>query len=1183
MDHDSVTGPKSPVFKGLNGGTDSSTRFNNHLEAEARSVGYQQTTNGEVHSVEDGGSNTIPSEHDKSDSEAETVVLSGKEGGPDHQITKAIKLEEADSGSEAKQINVQGHSNMKFNGKLTNGSRRPSLKRKRGKEDPNINQEANGRESSALSSTESSPVPQVHSPRSSDSRSDRSRSSPPVDDDKRQDGKLRKQRKTHDRKISHNKQTAHDNTADSVDGRERRETRSATHFDEQSHRSESPPPRTKARAKSTQSSVPQGVTKRRKPAPLNVDRRRKTSEDAHADSDGSSSVQSHHRLQKLNSVDGHAMSPAKISHKKNRDRNGRTLLARACTQGYEEAEKWVKERPQDIDTADNAGNTPLQIASLAGQDEVVELLLDAGCDKTCKNIDLDTPLIDAVENSHLEVVRLLLKAGVDPRQRNAKGQEPLELVNMEDEDGEDIRAALLQARRDNDATRRQSEDHKHHSGRDLDTPPAHATGASPTESHRSPPPVDNGGRRRTARSVPTKDALLWVNPTPQRLREEAGKGNIMIVDHILRMRPEVDIQSILAAVKGGHDDVLGLMIALASPEPDPEPLRSPDHKPGFSTPMLAAIGRGNLDIIRLLLDQPGFNPTRRLFKNSTYPELAKERQGPGWEEEYSMLQKAYDDHSRDGGRRSNTASPRRVRTKRSAPKRESPEPSSSPHGARKPRKQNPPVADDSDNEVKRRPSYQGTAVRSRAGGKEASTAAPEPDSGPHKPKTAEIRSSYDTEPTGPARTDSLKPKRKLMSGNELRTDKEGKRIPKAIAEFPPSSTQDPAKPKPRQSFSSQDRPQSKPDEDVSYVIKPKKASSEEPVRTKQDSGKKRLRVSVSPKASRAEFKEVVKRKKRQRVDSLGKAIDQDPEDSTPAPPVMVVNMVVASPTAVTSPGQGAAPVAFMGAPTAEPLTKSPTEVQPSPSMVSPRNCLDQALNWSPEQNGTESQTTSASGHIKNEAEIEAEALRIKIERDKEQEAEREKQAIIEREDAERQARTAREAEAARLEAQRQAEEAERQARLEREAEEARIAKVKRDEEMQRRRSEEERQRKEEQERRRRDREERESLRRLRQQQEEERARTEALPNGLRRAAEIGTERAKDRKEITKWLPLRTVTMGDLDSNCESQVANEQWLANIQAAPILANEDLELSQCKPIYTTLLWPCSLNPSQIQLGLV
>ena len=1161
------------------GDVDPASQADNQLAGEASNGDISQLSNGDSHITGPISAGRPQTEHDKSDSEAETVILSEKEEGKNHKAMKAIKLEDAEYVSEDRPGVVPMEEAGGNDAIAMETGRRTSLKRKRGKEAPKDDGEHDERDSSALSSTTSSPAPQLHSSKTSGSRSDRSRSSPPIDDDKTH-GKLRKRSGGNDKKRSNKVRKAHDASIESNAAQECRETRSATYGDERSQQSDSPPARAKGRPRSTQPHHPsnQGISKRRKPAPLHVERRRKASEDFEAESDESSSAQSHHRLQLLHYTDGHAMSPAKISHKKNRDRSGRTLLARACVQGPEEARRWIIDRPQDINTQDHAGNTPLQIASLAGQAEVVALLLEAGCDTTCRNIDSDTPLIDAVENSHVEVVKLLLKAGVDPRQRNAKGQEPLELVDLDDDDADEIRDTLLQARKENDATRRQSEDQRHHGVRDADTPSAHASGASPTESNRSPPPIETGGRRRTARSQPTNDALLWVNPTPQRLKEEAGKGNIMIVDHILKMRPEANTDAVLAAVKGGHDDVLGLMIAIANPDPDPEPLYSAGDKDGHSTPMLAAIGRGNLNIIQLLLDQPGFDPTRRMFKEMTYPEISEQRKGEHWEEEIKMLQYAIEKQNRNGGRKSNTSSPRKVRTKRPATKEESPEPSSSPHEVRKVRKPTLPLKDDSDTEVKRRPSYQGTAVRQRSGGgQEGSTTASERSSGrlgPPKSRLSDGRPGGD-DASGHIRADSLKPKRKLMSGNDLKTDQEARRKARATDEIPAESTQLSPKPKSRQSFSNLDRPRSKPEDTILSTTKAKKAASEEPARTKEEGGKKRLRVSVSPQASRTDLSEV-KKKKRQRIDSQGKAVDQELHDH-PAPPTPLGASIVTSPTTVKSPNQNLAPVAFMGSSNAPSTTKS--EDQPDSIMDAAVDDIDHVLPYSPEED-TKAEVNDVAGSTHTQRqEDDLATQRMEAERLREKEAELHRRIMLEKEEIEYTARLIREAEDARLEALRQKEEAERQTQMEREAEEARLAKAKRDEEMQRRRLEEEKLRREEQERRRREREEREIQRRIRQQQEEERARLEALPNGLRRAAELGPERARDSKEIIKWLPLRTVTTQDLDPDCNKMVANEQWIANIQAAPLLANRDLELSQCE--FTWSIMRFNLIHAQIQPG--
>ena len=1117
---------------------------------------------------------------DKSDSEAETVVLSGKEEDAEQKISKAIKLEEAsvaETVGNGQSDNLPTIREDQREGSREENGRKTSLKRKRTMPENGSGDVPDTGNSSNLSSTISSPVQAVHSSKATDTASDRSRSSPPFEEVTQQlEGRLKKQRSGSD--SAHNRRQAgkSDREAGPANPQKRRETRSATHFDGPAHRSESPPSRNNHRARSIQStnSHPNGVTKRRKvPAPLHVERRRKASEDTHPDSDDSSSIHSRHHLQKITPADGHAMSPAKlsISHKKNRDRSGRTLLARACAQDAIEAEKWLKERPQDIDVPDNAGNTPLQIAALEGDVEVVQLLLNAGCDTTSKNIDKDTPLIDAVENGHLEVVRLLLKAGLDPRQKNAKGQEPLELIPAEDEEADDIREALLASKKEKESLRRPSEDHhKHITGsRDVEISSTGASGASPT---RSPPPPAPGVRRRTARSQPTDDALLWVNPTPERLRDAAGKGDLTIVDHILKMRPKVDTEAVLAAARGGHDGVLNLMMAIGNLDPDPEPLRSGEYKPANSTPMLAAIGRGNISVIQLLLSQPGFDPTRRRYRDLTYYEISKEKQGSEWQEEYDILKEAYDNYRSTGGRRSNNNSPRKVRSKRADSNKQPSEPSSSPYDSRKVRRTKPPPDDDLTEGVRKESSQRGTGSKylgDELKKKHDSAIASDRDSdalGLPKPKHKESKSNSDVARPATNRADSLKPKRRLMSGNDFKTDKDQKRRGSQVA----GARDDPIRRISGDSVSGRQRKSSDASESTAKISK---ASSEEPATVKSEAGKKRHRMSVSPQASKTDTPETTEavRKKKQRVDSQGNAIDQDRDRSFRPGPAMVAHMI-ASPTANPSPpvSQGTAPVAFMGSNTASPVTKSPIEPRIHSTLISPVNSIDQALqqNQPPELDDMRAQRHVEEDVLHQErldhererqaAQDEEERLEeIESEKRRQAEAELERKAQAEMEEAEREARIARDEEDARLEAQRRAEEEQRQLQIERE-EENRIAKKKRDEQ---RRMEQDRLRKEGEERRRRELEERENKRRMQAQEEAERHRRQSLPNGLRRADELGPEDARTPKEITKWLPLRTVTTQELDPGCEPQTAEDRWVANIQAAPILAIKDLNLPQCE----------------------
>ena len=1117
---------------------------------------------------------------DKSDSEAETVVLSGKEENVEHKMKKAIKLEEAsvaDPEAKRQSDNLPTIREHQREGSKDEISRKPSLKRKRIIPESGSGVVPDTGNSSNLSSTISSPIQAARSSKATDTGSDRSRSSPPFEAAAQQlEGRSKGQRSGSDSAQNRRQAGKSDREAGPANSRKRRETRSATHFDGSAHRSESPSSHNYHRSQSIQSTIshPNGVTKRKKvPAPLNVERRRKASEDIHPDSDDSSSAHSRHHRQKITSGDGHAVSPARmpISIKKNRDRSGRTLLARACAQDAAEAEKWLKERPQDIDVPDNAGNTPLQIAALEGDVEVVQLLLDAGCDTTSKNIDKDTPLIDAVENGHLEVVRLLLKAGLDPRQKNAKGQEPLELIPVDNEEAEDIREALQASKKEKGSLRRPSEDHHRHStvSKDVEMSSTGASGASPT---RSPPPPAPGVRRRTARSQLTDDSLLWVNPTRERLRDAAGKGDMKIVDHILRMNSKVDTEAVLAAARGGHDEVLNLMMAIGHPDPDPEPLRSGEYKPAYSTPMLAAIGRGNLSVIQLLLSQPGFDPCRRRYKDLTYYEISKERQGSEWQEEYEILKEAYDSHRPNGGRRSNNNSPRKVRPKRADSNKQSSEPSSSPHDSRKFRKTKPPPDTDlmegSRKDASHKSKYLGDEIKRQ----QDSAIASDRDSdalGSSKPKQKGSKSNADLGRPTINRADSLKPKRRLMSGNEYKTEKDIKRRASHVAD----ARDDPVRRKSGESVSGRQRKSSDASESTAKISK---ASSEEPTTVKSELGKKRHRMSVSPQASKTDLSATTEavRKKKRRVDSHGNAIDQDRDRSFRPGPAMVANMI-ASPTAApsSSVSSGTAPVAFMGSNTASPVAKSPTEAKIHSTLISPVNSIDQALQQQqPDSDDMRAQKQKEEDMLRQErlehererqaAQEEEERLeQLESEKRQQAEAELERKVQAEREEAERKDRITRDEEDARLEAQRRAEEEERQLQLEREEEEHRIAKKKRDEEMQQRRLEQERLRKEEQERRRREIEERESKRRLQAQEEAERLRRQSLPNGLRRAAELSPENARAAKEITKWLPLRTVTTQELNPDCEPQVAEERWIANIQAAPILAIQDLELSQCE----------------------
>ncbi|KJZ74103.1 hypothetical protein HIM_06552 [Hirsutella minnesotensis 3608] len=418
-------------------------------------------------------------------------------------------------------------------------------------------------------------------------------------------------------------------------------------------RSISPQPRQHRRSISTQlpfqSSNGLHPKKKRLPPPLQAT-------DYHSD-DSSAGGSPHPRSSKLRGLATPAtadsnVSPAKMApHKKHLDAHGQTLLARACARGeYETAKQRLGERPEDLNVADYAGNTPLQIAAINGCEDIVKLLIDAGCNLDCVNYDKDTPLLDAVDNGHLGVVKLLLDAGVNPRKANVNGEEPLDRVSDETDNAEEIRAALIAARKRAGERRRTSEDrHSHNDPRDSHAPD------SPRRSPAASGFSSMGRRSGTVRSTKTRNDLLYVPLDEKTLRQAAGRGDEETVARILQVKEGYDDpESMVAAARGGHDLVIQLLLGLGGANADPGPVAG--LHPDFATPILAAIGQENIKVVELLLEQQGFDPTRR-FKGETYYEIARRRQGTNWKEEEQLLKNAYDDYKRSHKDNIKTKSP----------------------------------------------------------------------------------------------------------------------------------------------------------------------------------------------------------------------------------------------------------------------------------------------------------------------------------------------------------------------------------------------------------------------------------------------------------------------------------------------------------------------------------------------
>lgn len=844
------------------------------------------------------------------------------------------------------------------------------------------------------------------------------------------------------------------------------------------------------------------ASKRRKaPTPLLTGFSRQGSEDRHSISSSTSGspLPSAH-VRKLTSLDGTSASPARVlGPKKQRDQNGRTRLARACAaQELDTAIARHAERPEDLNVADNAGNTPLQIAALEGSAPIVKFLIDVGCDLDTKNIDKDTPLIDAVENGHLDVVKILLEAGTNPRTVNAEGDEPYELVPNDSEDYEEIRRIIAEAKAAPRPGRR-SEERK-------DTPLPRPTIPSPRE---SPPvqgprsPILNAPfpRRRTGRSEVTRNDLLWTKATPENLQAFAAKGDMAGVATILNVGQKADPESMIAAAKGGHDEVLSLMLGIGFADPDPDPVHASGQKAGYNTPMLAAIGRGNLAVIRLLLDQPGFNPTRRLFRDYTYNELSRERKGENWEEESDLLKGAYDSHTgKKKSRKVDQSSPRRPRDREKDGNRHQRKDSRSPVvRARK---------------VAGSPNRRDSAPKER---KRDGVVHPREKSGAARPK-APRRDSSDNDSENRLDFSRPKPQAAYTRDEDSEATHRGDGQPKRrrlIAGRPP-----------------QDRRQNSLHSSDSMSGREENVKQSETAPAKRGPTLKRIRSSESPRSSLgtdAERPPPEAQKKKRRVLS---------ED---------------------------------GAPTNGSVKKSHDSSVDGPKTQS-RPKRDGDSQDGPNEHGQPaSHRPSVSSQKGVAVPKAADRSVVKEERDK---LEAHELDDIPMEDShDKGSKADEQEEAARREAKKnKAAEAERQFRASlaesaRQAEEERAALLAREQqaedERRRKEAEQRRQKQAEEERQKKLEQERVRVAKLRKEQEEkELRRREALPNRLRIAAELvgsNDPRARSHGWLKRFMPLVTAQTKQLDPQCETGMADEKWIPNYLVAPLLATNDLQLSQ------------------------
>jgi hypothetical protein len=592
------------------------------------------------------------------------------------------------------------------------------------------------------------------------------------------------------------------------------------------------------------------------------------------------------------------------------------------------------------------------------------------------------------------------------------------------------------------------------------------------------------------------------------------------VANILNVIQKADTESLIAAAKGGHEDVMSLLLGMGDADADPEPVQSANCRPGYNTPMLAAIGRGNLAIIRLLLEYPGFNPARRLHRGKTYYELAEERQGDGWEEEVDLLKRAYDKYKgMKKARKADAKSPKRSREQEKDSKKAARRSSSSPVAALRKPVRSPTSSRSVDvigkEKIKKRDPSSQRKEKSIATSLHKATA--------HDDVLSEHSVDHETAKS----KKSLVQRRQSDASSINRGDDVPKRR-RLIAGRPPDRDRR------RLSLMSTDSVSSREELSKSHAralkdAKDIKDSLEVPVKLK------RPRNSISPERSRSrgsergrESEDISQKKKRrlQHEESSRKLLNgihkksDESSEATKVPASKKDHTETGKTSKDAVPEKRVARSSEASIPVKQEHKKQDT----------------QDLERIPMDESASKETEASAARRKEELQQKERDAR------KAQEEEEKKAAeLLEKE------RIAKEEEAARK--------AEEQARIAREIGEEEERKRKELEQRRAKQQEEERQRRAEQERMR--------IAKLRREHEEqEQRRRDALPNRLRISANLvgaNDPRAKSHSWLKQFMPVVTARTVQLDSSCGPEVSEEVWVPNFLVAPLLATNDLQLSQ------------------------
>jgi len=124
------------------------------------------------------------------------------------------------------------------------------------------------------------------------------------------------------------------------------------------------------------------------------------------------------------------------------DDEGMTPLHLAALGRNAELVKALLARGAEIDARDATERTPLHYAAMGGDADTVRLLLNAGANVNVRDVRGETPLHIAGRRMRAAAAELLLDAGADVNTRNSAGETPLMLAVDQGEDAPELDAAI---------------------------------------------------------------------------------------------------------------------------------------------------------------------------------------------------------------------------------------------------------------------------------------------------------------------------------------------------------------------------------------------------------------------------------------------------------------------------------------------------------------------------------------------------------------------------------------------------------------------------------------------------------------------------------------------------------------------------------------------------------------------